>query len=84
VNIQLRALTWRRRDVCTAVFEMPNGAFEEVVFTLDRLPIGIGATPEPNILWTVADGSAAEVRALVRTVVRFCLTAQGELPEGDD
>jgi len=77
MRIALRSLTWEGTDSCRAKFEDVDGGVIEALFRLDRSPIGILASPSPDV-FVDCDGTAAEVRQLVAAVVRFCLVAQSE------
>jgi len=77
MRLAFRSLTWVATDICHATFETPDGASLEAVFHVERSPVGVLASPEPDV-FRDCDGTAEEVRQVVATVVRFCLLAQGE------
>jgi len=75
----LVSLEWVDTDRCRATLQSESGPLE-TEFTLARHSAGIGANPEPDIFHNFP-GHAADIRAIVSAVVRFCLVAQGETVE---
>lgn len=80
MNMHLRSLRWEGQDVCLASFDVDGSDGVTTRFQLQRYPGGIGAAPASPIFGQF-DGTATEIQHIISAVVRFCLAAQGEMPD---
>ena len=70
LRLHLRELSRLSPDSCQAVFESDEGDLFETTFNVERG--GVATATDDGNLMSRFDGSAEEVRRVIRAVIAFC------------